>query len=255
MGIIQSLLVTCRLHGVDPYTYLVDVLQRISEHPASASANSPHECGTRSSLTTPCPPPSGTTSTTHHHTEHRATSTAQIARLPRSADASSAIRCVPISPSTRTLTPRASITTESIEPGHGPGPPEAPRMLAVAPVRLRPAPVAPTPAPRACPRARGCATPTIASARPRGGAPLRLRACQAGNSRAPPAPSPPRSLTIEFDRGDERRLARCASSAFAAAALPAPIRIIECTQPPKGRVSSRSFITCINLCLTFQAVL
>jgi len=29
------LIVTCRLHGIDPYTYLVDVLQRISEHPAS----------------------------------------------------------------------------------------------------------------------------------------------------------------------------------------------------------------------------
>jgi transposase len=36
IGMIQSLLVTCRLQGVDPYTYLVDVLQRISEHPASA---------------------------------------------------------------------------------------------------------------------------------------------------------------------------------------------------------------------------
>jgi hypothetical protein len=35
IGLIQSLLVTCRLHDVDPYTYLVDVLQRISEHPAS----------------------------------------------------------------------------------------------------------------------------------------------------------------------------------------------------------------------------
>ena len=34
VGIIQSLLVTCRLHAVDPYTYLVDVLQRISAHPA-----------------------------------------------------------------------------------------------------------------------------------------------------------------------------------------------------------------------------
>lgn len=34
VGIIQSLLVTCRLQGVHPYTYLVDVLQRISEHPA-----------------------------------------------------------------------------------------------------------------------------------------------------------------------------------------------------------------------------
>jgi hypothetical protein len=34
VGIVQSLLATCRLHGVDPYTYLVDVLQRIETHPA-----------------------------------------------------------------------------------------------------------------------------------------------------------------------------------------------------------------------------
>ena len=33
VGVIQSLLVTCRLHGVDPYAYLVDVLQRVSLHP------------------------------------------------------------------------------------------------------------------------------------------------------------------------------------------------------------------------------
>ncbi|MES2356150.1 MAG: IS66 family transposase [Pseudomonadota bacterium] len=33
IGIIQSLITTCRLHHVDPYTYLVDVLQRISSHP------------------------------------------------------------------------------------------------------------------------------------------------------------------------------------------------------------------------------
>lgn len=31
----QSLLTTCRLQGVDPYTYLVDVLQRVALHPAS----------------------------------------------------------------------------------------------------------------------------------------------------------------------------------------------------------------------------
>jgi transposase len=31
---LQSLLTTCRLHGINPYTYLVDVLQRIGEHPA-----------------------------------------------------------------------------------------------------------------------------------------------------------------------------------------------------------------------------
>ena len=35
VGIIQSLLVTCRLYNVDPYQYLVDVLQRGSRHPAS----------------------------------------------------------------------------------------------------------------------------------------------------------------------------------------------------------------------------
>lgn len=38
VGIIQSLLVTCRLHGIDPYTYLVDVLQRVGQHPASRVA-------------------------------------------------------------------------------------------------------------------------------------------------------------------------------------------------------------------------
>jgi hypothetical protein len=35
VGLIQSLISTCRLHGIDPYTYLVDVLQRVSIHPAS----------------------------------------------------------------------------------------------------------------------------------------------------------------------------------------------------------------------------
>jgi transposase len=36
VGIVQSLLCTCRLHGINPYTYLVDVLQRIAIHPDSA---------------------------------------------------------------------------------------------------------------------------------------------------------------------------------------------------------------------------
>lgn len=35
VGIVQSLLVTCKLHDVDPYDYLVDVLQRIGQHPAA----------------------------------------------------------------------------------------------------------------------------------------------------------------------------------------------------------------------------
>lgn len=34
LGILQSLMVTCRLQGVNPYHYLVDVLQRVSLHPA-----------------------------------------------------------------------------------------------------------------------------------------------------------------------------------------------------------------------------
>lgn len=38
VGIVQSLIVTCRLHGIDPYTYLVDVLQRVGEHPAARVA-------------------------------------------------------------------------------------------------------------------------------------------------------------------------------------------------------------------------
>src|SRR5690606_32743687 len=35
IGIIQSLLVSCRLHDVNPYSYLVDVFQRIDRHPAN----------------------------------------------------------------------------------------------------------------------------------------------------------------------------------------------------------------------------
>ena len=37
-GIVQSLVATCPLHGVDPYTYFVDVLQRVGQHPASRVA-------------------------------------------------------------------------------------------------------------------------------------------------------------------------------------------------------------------------
>ena len=35
VGIIQTLLSSCKLQGVDPYTYLVDVMQRVDRHPAS----------------------------------------------------------------------------------------------------------------------------------------------------------------------------------------------------------------------------
>ena len=37
-GIVQSLITTCRLHGIEPYTYFVDVLQRVGQHPASRVA-------------------------------------------------------------------------------------------------------------------------------------------------------------------------------------------------------------------------
>lgn len=35
VGIIQSLISTCKLHGINPHTYLVDVLQRVQIHPNS----------------------------------------------------------------------------------------------------------------------------------------------------------------------------------------------------------------------------
>jgi transposase len=38
VGIVQSLIVACRLRGIDPHTYLVDVLQRVGEHPAARVA-------------------------------------------------------------------------------------------------------------------------------------------------------------------------------------------------------------------------
>jgi transposase len=38
VGMVQSLLTTCKLHEVDPYDYLVDVLQRVGQHPASRVA-------------------------------------------------------------------------------------------------------------------------------------------------------------------------------------------------------------------------
>ena len=38
VGILQSLLQTCRLQGISPYRYLVDVLQRVDSHPASEVA-------------------------------------------------------------------------------------------------------------------------------------------------------------------------------------------------------------------------
>ncbi|MBV8049288.1 MAG: IS66 family transposase [Paludibacterium sp.] len=38
IGIVQSLIATCRLHGLSPYDYLVDVLQRVGQQPAAEVA-------------------------------------------------------------------------------------------------------------------------------------------------------------------------------------------------------------------------
>ncbi len=38
VGIMQSLLTTCRLHDINPYEYLVDVLQRVGQHPSARVA-------------------------------------------------------------------------------------------------------------------------------------------------------------------------------------------------------------------------
>lgn len=38
VGIVQSLLTTCRLYEISPYDYLVDVLQRVGIHPATRVA-------------------------------------------------------------------------------------------------------------------------------------------------------------------------------------------------------------------------
>jgi transposase len=39
VGIFQSLIVTCKMNGIDPYVYLVDVLQRVATHPKSEISN------------------------------------------------------------------------------------------------------------------------------------------------------------------------------------------------------------------------
>lgn len=39
VGLIQSLLSTCKLHDINPTTYLIDVLQRVSQHPAKDVAD------------------------------------------------------------------------------------------------------------------------------------------------------------------------------------------------------------------------
>jgi hypothetical protein len=42
VGIVKSLIATCRLHDIDPNTYLVDVLQRVGQHPAARLAELTH---------------------------------------------------------------------------------------------------------------------------------------------------------------------------------------------------------------------
>jgi hypothetical protein len=42
VGIVQCLITACRLQDIDPYTCLVDVLQRVGEHPASRVGRRTH---------------------------------------------------------------------------------------------------------------------------------------------------------------------------------------------------------------------
>lgn len=48
-GIVQSLITTCRLHGIEPYTYFVDVLQRVAVSPSSRRG-----CGSSTSPSSRC---------------------------------------------------------------------------------------------------------------------------------------------------------------------------------------------------------
>jgi hypothetical protein len=41
VGIVQSLIASCRLRKIDPYVYLVDVLQRIDTHPVFPFPHTP----------------------------------------------------------------------------------------------------------------------------------------------------------------------------------------------------------------------
>ncbi len=44
VGIMQSLIVTCRLHPIDPYTYPVDALPPVGQHPAAGARIGPSAC-------------------------------------------------------------------------------------------------------------------------------------------------------------------------------------------------------------------
>jgi len=54
-GLVQSLLTTCRLHGIDPYVYFVDVLQRIAIHPANQVEQLTPRCWKELFATDPLP--------------------------------------------------------------------------------------------------------------------------------------------------------------------------------------------------------
>jgi len=54
VGYHSSLLASCRLQGVDPYVYLVDVLQRVDTHPLLTSISSHPGYGSCTSRRIPC---------------------------------------------------------------------------------------------------------------------------------------------------------------------------------------------------------
>ena len=111
------------------------------------------------------------------------------------AQAISAIRVAPMSPSRRTVTPRASTRPSPSNRGPSRCPPRAWRRPVSARTRQRPAraPAPPMTAPRVCPGGRGCATPTTACATTCTAARHPPRVSRARNSRVRSAPSPRRS--------------------------------------------------------------
>lgn len=54
VGIVHSPIVTCRLHQIDPYDDLVDVLQRVGQHSTNPSTNSPRDGGSHCSQAIRC---------------------------------------------------------------------------------------------------------------------------------------------------------------------------------------------------------
>ena len=83
---------TCRLHEVDAYTYLIDVLQQISVHPANRAVElTPADLEVSVRRYPPCAQTSVRPITIRHHTERDPATTAHDGRLRRAYARSNAV--------------------------------------------------------------------------------------------------------------------------------------------------------------------